>query len=532
MSPAAAASNHATAADEEDHEDDASDAATSTADDHDTVDSSSKVPAEERWDVMYERLKHWKKKHGNVNVPSRCPEEPQLGFWVSTQRRQFRKLLDKCPQRLPSGLNAERKRKLDELGFQWSAKDPNSIPWESRFKQLSNFVTKFGHALVPIKWKHNPQLASWVSRQRQEYRQRAKGMPSRLTDERLAQLDGIGFVWEPKRGAPRRDETLRELPSTSSNPAHHPVDSQSAALAGAAFGASAAAHSMEPSTPSTVRHDGLWLSSTSGQNILDSPFVHVSRSHSVPASASSSSIYSDAAASPMPPHHHAISTSQIAAAATAGGANAAQPLSPSLLEALSRNSRLADIHALRQASSLLPNPAASSVLSGRYNHQHTTSSDFLLAQQRAILLQGLDGFQTTRDALSGLSHTSSLMPLLRNHQTSSLRNHNQASPNASLNDRLLRAALHESISRRALEEFHAENIGRILPEPPNMASNSRAMMPPGAAAPAPSMAAAVQPSDANTEALLLEQIRRSANTNEESLLEQLRRSGNYPSYFR
>lgn len=171
-----------------------------------------KLSADDKWDVMYQKLARYYEVHGHSNVPSRYPDDPALGFWVSTQRRQFRKAME-GPHSHHSSLHPERKRKLDSLQFQFSAKDPNSMSWEARFKQLKEFVKKYGHALVPIKWKENSQLASWVSRQRQEYRQRVKGLPSRLTDERLALLAQVGFVWEPKRGAPRREEQLKEVAS-------------------------------------------------------------------------------------------------------------------------------------------------------------------------------------------------------------------------------------------------------------------------------------------------------------------------------
>lgn len=60
---------------------------------------------------------------------------------VSTQRRQFRKASTVSGESVHT-LNPDRKKRLDNLGFQYSAKDPNSYPWEARFKQLKDFVVR------------------------------------------------------------------------------------------------------------------------------------------------------------------------------------------------------------------------------------------------------------------------------------------------------------------------------------------------------------------------------------------------------
>ena len=41
----------------------------------------------------------------------------------------------------------------------------------------------------------NSVLYSWVQNQRQAYRAKQGGMPSSLTDEKIRQLEEIGFVW-------------------------------------------------------------------------------------------------------------------------------------------------------------------------------------------------------------------------------------------------------------------------------------------------------------------------------------------------
>jgi hypothetical protein len=67
-------------------------------------------------------------------------------------------------QKTPAVLE-ERFRRLDEVGFEWKAKDPRHVPWSQRYGELVDFVSRFGHAQVPIGWKENPKLSNWVSAQ-------------------------------------------------------------------------------------------------------------------------------------------------------------------------------------------------------------------------------------------------------------------------------------------------------------------------------------------------------------------------------
>ena len=46
------------------------------------------------WQKRYDELVEYKKVHGNCNVPKMYKESKQLGSWVNTQRKQFKKLYD------------------------------------------------------------------------------------------------------------------------------------------------------------------------------------------------------------------------------------------------------------------------------------------------------------------------------------------------------------------------------------------------------------------------------------------------------
>jgi len=62
--------------------------------------------------------------------------------------------------------------------------------WEALFQALVAFKENQGHCGVPQRWSENPQLATWVSNQRQTFR---KG---KLSGERVARLEALGVEWD------------------------------------------------------------------------------------------------------------------------------------------------------------------------------------------------------------------------------------------------------------------------------------------------------------------------------------------------
>jgi Helicase associated domain len=78
------------------------------------------------------------------------------------------------------------------------------MQWETRFSQLQRFKEKYGHAQVPIGWAENVQLANWVSKQRQEYKNLLRGRTTRLDENRIRLLNRVGFAWQLQRGGRRR----------------------------------------------------------------------------------------------------------------------------------------------------------------------------------------------------------------------------------------------------------------------------------------------------------------------------------------
>jgi hypothetical protein len=68
------------------------------------------------WEAQLAKLKVYKRRHGDYNVPQGWAEDPPLGRWVHNQR-QYKKKLDRGE---PSeGMTAGRAAKLEVLGFAW-----------------------------------------------------------------------------------------------------------------------------------------------------------------------------------------------------------------------------------------------------------------------------------------------------------------------------------------------------------------------------------------------------------------------------
>jgi hypothetical protein len=67
------------------------------------------------WEDRLSELAHYRKIHGHCNVPNRYSENPKLGTWVASQRKQYRLRLEgKRSQITPVRIKA-----LESLGFEW-----------------------------------------------------------------------------------------------------------------------------------------------------------------------------------------------------------------------------------------------------------------------------------------------------------------------------------------------------------------------------------------------------------------------------
>jgi hypothetical protein len=69
------------------------------------------------------------------------------------------------------------------------------IPWNKRIKQLIRFNKEHGHCNVPYKYEADTSLGLWVSKQRKNY------SGNRMKQERIDELNDLGFVWDAYEAA-------------------------------------------------------------------------------------------------------------------------------------------------------------------------------------------------------------------------------------------------------------------------------------------------------------------------------------------
>ncbi|WP_080121412.1 DEAD/DEAH box helicase [Chlamydia suis] len=132
---------------------------------------------EESWEENFLELQRFREEHGHCKVSTRYPQNPFLGIWVSNQRRDFK----------DGKISEDKIERLEELGFVW---DVTEDAWEENFLELKRFQEEHGHCRVPRKYPENPSLGVWVHHQR-EYFKSAK-----LSEDRIARLEELGFVWD------------------------------------------------------------------------------------------------------------------------------------------------------------------------------------------------------------------------------------------------------------------------------------------------------------------------------------------------
>jgi hypothetical protein len=123
------------------------------------------------WELMYHRLLMHKKEHGTECVPAIYKADPQLGNWVSNQRQY-------CKDKYRIDL-------LNDIGFEWNARVSD---WELMYHRLSEYKKKYGNTCVPKSYKADIKLAGWVRRQRRSCKDKY----------RVDLLKDIGFVWDAR----------------------------------------------------------------------------------------------------------------------------------------------------------------------------------------------------------------------------------------------------------------------------------------------------------------------------------------------
>ncbi len=141
------------------------------------LDSGSHYQAHVKgWEKLFRRLKKWKSK--GFMIPIGVDETVRR--WAIIQRDYNR----------DGTLNADRKARLESIGFPWKLPKVTELTWTQMLQKMVAFKKRFGHPNVPGTWVEDPTLGNWTSFQRSLYR---KG---KLEKDRIRKLEAIGFSWK------------------------------------------------------------------------------------------------------------------------------------------------------------------------------------------------------------------------------------------------------------------------------------------------------------------------------------------------
>jgi hypothetical protein len=159
--------------------------------------------SDSEWGKHFQQLVEYKSTHGDCKVPLEGPLEysrhPHLGKWLREQQASYKN----------GTLMAERRDMLNRIGAVWSV---YAIKWELPFQELLEYKKIQGNCNVPRAFSPNKLLAHWVMVQRRG------SNTNKLSEERKAKLDSIGFIWARRKVAwDTRFEELVEYKRTYGN---------------------------------------------------------------------------------------------------------------------------------------------------------------------------------------------------------------------------------------------------------------------------------------------------------------------------
>ncbi len=133
---------------------------------------------ESRWENKLNRLIAFKNEYGHCKVPVTYPDQ-HLAGWVDRQRTL----------KTNGRLSATREQKLNEIGFIWDCSVLQEEYWQEKFDQLEQYRKQYGDCQVPVNWKKNPSLGTWVNTQR------TLAKKGKLDPVKKKKLEDMGFVW-------------------------------------------------------------------------------------------------------------------------------------------------------------------------------------------------------------------------------------------------------------------------------------------------------------------------------------------------
>lgn len=103
---------------------------------------------------LFDRLMKYEAAHpdSNFQVPKKCPEDPELGAWVTGIRRLAK-----------DGVNPEHERRLDSVGFAWKSDRKCGSKFMNRYRELTKEVEEKGLETV----LQDSKTVQWIQAQQE-----------------------------------------------------------------------------------------------------------------------------------------------------------------------------------------------------------------------------------------------------------------------------------------------------------------------------------------------------------------------------
>mmetsp|Transcript_10749 Transcript_10749/g.16237 ORF Transcript_10749/g.16237 Transcript_10749/m.16237 type:complete len:387 (+) Transcript_10749:120-1280(+) len=156
-----------------------------------------------RWNEMYYKLLQWKENHDGdvlVGVDKDSDEDTKkLSRWVINQRSAYKYFMNGDTKHIKD----HRIDALNKMGFVWCVADH---VFQANVEELKQYHAENEKFDIPV--KENKKLAAFVSRVRTAYANKQEGRAQHdLTDEKIEQLDAIGFKWGFKKSRKKTSST-------------------------------------------------------------------------------------------------------------------------------------------------------------------------------------------------------------------------------------------------------------------------------------------------------------------------------------
>jgi len=154
---------------------------------------------EKRWNENYQQLIRYKEENGHMWFGRTYvkAEDAHLRGWVAMIRKEYQKLQNGEQ----SNLAAIQMKRLSDIGFDFNPRKlknntSNDKRWEVNFQLLKEYKERQGD--FTLRKGEDRKMIRMIKRIRLDYKKKQRGDRSGLTDERIANLEEIGFDFQRK----------------------------------------------------------------------------------------------------------------------------------------------------------------------------------------------------------------------------------------------------------------------------------------------------------------------------------------------